>query len=262
MPEFICPHDKQKIEEYLRLDPYLNLYSIGDLDDFFWPYTLWYARQHDSVLRSIVLLYVGQELPALLALSHEIGDVEKLLRSIIHLLPCRFYTHLSPGLERVFDRTWKLDSHGVHCKMALRNPERLDCMANANAKRLTILEVGAIETLYRESYPGNWFDRRMLETGQYFGLWDEGNLVSVAGVHVYSEKYRVAALGNITTRPSHRNRGLARLVTEKLCQSLLEGVDHIGLNVKADNAAAISCYEDLGFETVAFYEEFLVEKNQ
>lgn len=38
----------------------------------------------------------------------------------------------------------------------------------------------------------------MLEAGCYYGLGREGRPVSVAGVHVYSPRYRVAVLGNIT----------------------------------------------------------------
>jgi predicted GNAT family acetyltransferase len=112
--------------------------------------------------------------------------------------------------------------------------------------------------LYDESYPGNWFDPHLLQTRQYFGLRVKGGLVSVAGVHVYSETYRVAAIGNVVTHPAHRNKGYARLVTARLCQSLLETVDHIGLNVRADNEAAIACYRKLGFKTVAPYGEFTV----
>ena len=87
--------------------------------------------------------------------------------------------------------------------------------------------------LYKESYPENWFDQRMLETNQYFGVWKDDKLVSIAGIHVYSEVYRVAALGNITTHPFYRNNGYGTLVTARLCQSLSEKVDHIGLNVKS-----------------------------
>ena len=35
---------------------------------------------------------------------------------------------------------------------------------------------------------------------------------------------------------------------------------HVGLNVKADNGAAISCYKKLGFEPVASYGEFMVRR--
>jgi ribosomal protein S18 acetylase RimI-like enzyme len=36
-------------------------------------------------------------------------------------------------------------------------------------------------------------------------------------------------------------------------------VDYIGLNVKADNTGAISCYERLGFEKIALYGEYTLE---
>lgn len=88
----------------------------------------------------------------------------------------------------------------------------------------------------------------------------EGNrLVSVAGVHVYSEEYKVAAVGNIVTHPDYRGNGLGKSVTARLCQSLLEKVDHVGLNVKSDNNTAISVYKGLGFEIVGDYWEYMIE---
>jgi predicted GNAT family acetyltransferase len=114
--------------------------------------------------------------------------------------------------------------------------------------------------LYAASYPGNWFVPRMLETGLYYGIRRGRALVSVAGVHVYSPHYKVAALGNIATRPDARGRGLATAVTARLCHELLlQGIEHVGLNVKADNPSAIACYEKLGFQRVADYGEYRVE---
>jgi len=84
--------------------------------------------------------------------------------------------------------------------------------------------------------------------------------VCVAGVHVYSSRYRVSALGNITTHPDHRNQGYARLATRHLCHDLLEEVDYIGLNVKADNLPAIRLYQSLGFKIVRKYGEFSLKK--
>jgi predicted GNAT family acetyltransferase len=78
-------------------------------------------------------------------------------------------------------------------------------------------------------------------------------------VHVYSAEYRVAALGNITTHPDHRGRGLATAVTAGCCKHLLESVELIGLNVRADNAAAIRAYEKIGFEVRAVYHEWMME---
>lgn len=79
-------------------------------------------------------------------------------------------------------------------------------------------------------------------------------------MHVYSEQYRVAAVRNVVTHPAHRNKGYGRTVTAQFCRSLLEKVEHIGLNVQADSGAAMACYRKLGFETVAPYGEFTVER--
>jgi predicted GNAT family acetyltransferase len=83
-------------------------------------------------------------------------------------------------------------------------------------------------------------------------------LVSVAGVHVYSPRYKVGVVGNVTTHPAYRGKGLGTAVCARLCRELLKTVEHIGLNVKADNASAIASYKRLGFEVVGEYEEGLL----
>ena len=87
-------------------------------------------------------------------------------------------------------------------------------------------------------------------------------LVAVAGVHVFSRRYRVAALGNIATHPSVRRQGLALAATEAACQALHPHVDALGLNCKADNLAAIGCYERLGFERRWPYSEGIATRTK
>jgi predicted GNAT family acetyltransferase len=78
----------------------------------------------------------------------------------------------------------------------------------------------------------------------------------VAGVHVYSPAWGVAALGNVATLPGSRGRGLARGACAALTRLLLDdGIDTIALNVRSDNGAAIRAYEQIGFEPVAEYVE-------
>lgn len=258
----VCLRDKKVIESFLRNDPYLHIYGIGDLDDFFWPYTTWYGSTSSEELDAVVLLYERQPPPVILALSKHIPVMRGFLESILHLLPERFYAHLSPGVEDALKSACTLDPHGMHYKMALRDSmpvHRADC---SRVIPLTMSDLGDILKLYGASYPGNWFDPEMLETDRYFGIREGEDLVSVAGVHVYSEKYRVAALGNIATHPDHRKKGFGAQVTAALCRSLLDNVDHIGLNVRFDNRAAISCYGKLGFQVIASYNEFMVETNR
>ncbi len=256
----ICLHDKATIERVLRENVYLHIYGIGDLDEFFWPYTTWYAARSNTEISAIALLYVGQSLPTLLALTEHTASMHSLLESILHLLPQRFYAHLSPGVESTFRNTHHLDHNGEHLKMALLNQSAVDTCDCHDTCALGRDDVNEITEFYQQCYPGNWFDPRMLETEQYFGIRKEGCLVSVAGVHVYSSEYKVAALGNIATAPSYRNKGYARQATAKTCQSLLKDVSHIGLNVKADNHTAISCYKRLGFEIIAHYGEYMVQR--
>ena len=133
-------------------------------------------------------------------------------------------------------------------------------MGRARGRRPVPADADDLRALYEASYPGNWFVPRMLETGCYYGVRRGSALVSVAGVHVYSRRYKVAALGNVTTRPDVRGQGLAAAATARVCQEMLRaGIEHIGLNVKADNRSAIACYEKLGFERAADYGEYTLE---
>lgn len=256
----ICLHDKKAIEGFLRKNTGLHIYSLGDLDDFLWPYTTWYALTSNNTLQAIALHYTGLSLSTLLALSEQPKVMSDLLESIVPILPCKFYAHLSPDLERVFQEGYELEPHGEHYKMALKDSSAVKSVDCSPVIRLSESDLNDITRLFKESYPGNWFDSRMLETNQYFGIRQDGKLVSIAGVHVYSKTYRVAALGNITTHPAWRNKGYGRMVTARLCQSLSKDIDCIGLNVKTDNHSAISCYKRLGFEIIASFGEFLVRR--
>ena len=76
------------------------------------------------------------------------------------------------------------------------------------------------------------------------------------GVHVWSPRLRVAAVGNVVTHPDYRGQGLAARVVGTLCRRLLGDVDHIGLNVRELNEPAIRCYRRLGFQSKTTFLEF------
>jgi len=259
--DIVCVHSKDEIEAFARRNPFLHLYEIGDLDDFFWPHTTWYALQADGRIRQLVLLYTDLSMPIVLANAAEpVGSMHDLLVALLPWLPKRFYGHLSPEVVAAFTDVYRVQAHGIHLKMGLQNTSRLAKFEPSAAVKLASMDVEDVQTLFRASYPVNWFVPRMLETGFYYGLRDGSKLVSVAGVHVYSERYRVAALGNITTHPDFRGRGLGTKLVAQLCLELTRaGVERIGLNVKADNAAAIACYEKVGFEQVARYGEYTLQ---
>ena len=96
----VCLHDKSRIETFLRGNIYLNIYSIGDLDDFFWPYTTWYALIDTVGIQAIILVYTGGSLPCLHAMAEadKIPQAKELLHCVIPVLPKHFHAHLSLGL--------------------------------------------------------------------------------------------------------------------------------------------------------------------
>jgi len=256
----VCLHSKQDIAEFFQRNPFLHLYAIGDLDDFFWPYTIWYALKNQQEITQIALLYTGTPLPTLLGLSEQpLDGMRALLEDIKHLLPRGFYAHLSGDLVAALAQDYNARSLGVHYKMALLDEAPLQRVDSSRVIPLSMADQAELEAFYRASYPDNSFDPRMLATGRYYAIRQGNSLASVAGIHVYSPHYRVATLGNVTTHPQHRGKGLATAVCAKLCQALLTSVDHVGLNVKADNLSAIACYERLGFERSATYEEYVCE---
>jgi ribosomal protein S18 acetylase RimI-like enzyme len=126
-------------------------------------------------------------------------------------------------------------------------------------RRLNLRDLKKINELYLSAYPHNWFDSRMIKTGKYFGYFESGLLVGIAGIHVYSPEYRIAALGNIATHPDFRGRRIAYKVTSALCNDLKKSSDIIGLNVKSDNKAAIKCYQNIGFEIRSSFDEYLIK---
>ena len=249
--------NREKIARFLRLNPALYLYALGDLDDFFWPNTQWYALEVEDELTALTFLYTGGKSVTLLGFCEEKEPMKELLSSLLPLLPSNFHAQLSPGLEDILEYPYRREEFGGFSRMILRHPERVLSHHCPEACSLSESDLEDIETLYNESYPENWFDPYMLKTGKYFGVRKNGRLVSIAGIHVFSEQYEVAALGNITTHPEWRGEGLGMQATAKVCQSLIGSVKTIGLNVKTNNFSAIRCYQKLGFEKVFDFKEFV-----
>lgn len=261
MTDIVCLHSKDDVERFCRRDPSRHLYALGDLDDFFWPHTTWYALRECDQVKQLVLIYSGCSMPVVLAIAEQPTSLMRdLLCALFPLLPKRFYAHFTENTVDVLASDYHVQSHGLFHKMALADRRRTAAVDGAEAVVLSATDIAELQALYAVSYPSHWFVPRMLETGCYYGIRRYGTLLSVAGVHVYSPAYKVAALGNITTRPETRGQGLATVVTARLCQELLRaGIDHIGLNVKADNRSAVACYERIGFERVADYGEYSLE---
>jgi GNAT superfamily N-acetyltransferase len=253
-----CLHDRDELEAFFCGDPILHLYSLGDLDPAFWPHTAWFGIRRAGLLEEVVLLYLGLSLPTVQVFaSGGPAQAARLFGELLPALPARFHAHLGPPeLERTLREQRSFAPYGLSLRMRLEDPTRVELPEPPGMVVLDSGDEPAIRALLAEAYPGNFFEPRMLDSGLYLGLRREGRLVAMAGLHVRSERYRAAALGNVATHPALRGQGLARSLTAALCRRLLDrGIGRVGLNVREANTAGRALYEGLGFVTHLRYQE-------
>lgn len=250
--------DRELIATLLRRDAAARAYEIGDLDEVEWPHTRWFGWDADGRLEEVVLLYTRPAVPVLLAIAPRGPSTSlRLLDELVDALPSPLYVHVSPPLLDALRTRYDVEHAADHLKLALTSTERVETeAARVDAEVLGPATVDDVVAFYAEAYPGTWFEPHQLETGRYVGIRRGGRLVCVAGVHVHSPAWGVAALGNVATIPSERGQGLARGACAALCLLLLEdGIETIALNVRADNVPAQRAYERIGFTRVAEYVE-------
>jgi GNAT superfamily N-acetyltransferase len=118
-------------------------------------------------------------------------------------------------------------------------------------RRLTGADVLAVKALFAHGGPftPDAFAAHQVELGVFYGIEDEhGALAAVGGTHIVDYTARLAAIGNMYTRPDCRGRGFARAVLAAIVANLqADGVATIVLNVDHRNTGARRIYERFGF---------------
>ena len=118
------------------------------------------------------------------------------------------------------------------------------------AQRLNATDVPALLKLYADGEAigesPDFFLPSMVTAGVFFGVYDGPTLVAAAGTHLFAPEEDAVAIGNIYTMRDRRGHGLGRIVTTAVLDAV-KGVKTVGLNVRADNHAALHLYESIGF---------------
>lgn len=252
--------ETQALHRFLARDRISAAYQLGDLDPRFSDFCRWWSSTDASgEVDAALLLYTGLRSPAVLTLGSS-PAIERLLAEAAPELPTRFYAHVLRDHLDALAGGYVARHLRPMIRMGLARAAFTPVDADlAEVQKVTHQDTADLVALYR-FYPDNFFEPYQLEAGYYYGLRQDGQLVSVAGTHVVSRKYDIACIGNIVTHPDHRSRGYSRRCTTRLLHDLFSSVSLVALNVDRDNEAACSIYRRLGFVDHLEYLEGFVEQ--
>jgi ribosomal protein S18 acetylase RimI-like enzyme len=242
--------DRSEIQAYLESDRLYAAYAIGDLEAGMFEQSRWAGAEKAGRLEAMILLFRGLRPPALFLMGNT-GGLGAILENV--QFPERVYlTCRSEHLPLTRDH-YNWDKTVQMWRMVLP-PQRFQPI-QGQCVRLSPAHQELLAELYTLG-GGDAFDLTQVQHGVFYGILAGSQLVSVAGTHLVSPTYGVAAVGNIFTHPEYRGRGYGTATTSAVVAELLTGgIRDIVLNVSQNNAAAIRIYERLGFERYCAYLE-------
>ena len=236
--------DKNQIRTILWRDPAWCVYALGDLSPRMFPKCQWFTPDLTLVLH---------DYGTSILFAHGSGGIREALEHVtwpVHL-------QVQPdALDEVARHASVTDvKHMIRMAWTGGSTRVSDRVTRLGAK-----DVAAIERLYADGEstgesPG-FFHASMVTDGVFFGVYKGEDLIAAAGTHLVSREEGAAAIGNVYVRRDRRGGGLGRAVTAAVLHELA-GIETIGLNVRADNDAAIRVYESLGFERYCDFREAL-----
>jgi len=247
----------ESVREFFVADRLLAAYALADLDASDVERARWWtASRSDSIVAAALVVEALPFRPCFAmgetdALSTIFREALREPRLVVSTPPAgRIAVEAAYRFERV-DRMDRM----------VTDLESFQPRVTHTVTRLTGDELEDVIDLYGHA-SRQYFTADRLEREIYFGIYSGSNLVSAAGTHVRSHRSGVAAVGNVLTRLSYRDRGMATSVTSAVTTAALEQHADVVLNVRQDNAPAISVYTRLGYRRHAqFIEGPAVRRN-
>ncbi len=239
-----------KISKFLLKDPYLHLYEFAHINTGLSKSTKWFSAEENGNIRALALIYQNKDFNLL----HFCEDRDKeagafLAKKIIDFIPDTIYGHVSDYIADIISEKFAIKSRVHMIKMKLTG----DLLIDKNIKypdytyKANIKDFETLNEFLKSVNHQAFFNQAMLDTGKYYIIRKNNELISMAGVHFFNREFKVAAVGNVVTAEKYRGKGFAGSVTASLCRDLWGEAEIIGLHVKEDNLPAIKAYEKMGF---------------
>jgi len=240
---------KPEILTFLNHDRYYAAYAIGDLEPFFYQKCNWQGAIQENKIRSLTLLFQGLDPPALFLIGNLDG-----LRAILNQNPNPDWVYFTclPKQLPLTQNFYHWEGLIPMWRMVLDRQNL--CQPVVDCVRLSVEHTEQVSRLISGGDISG-FNPFQVEQGIFYGIFSQGELIAMAGTHIVSQAYDIAAIGNVFTHQNFRGLGYASKVTSAVVSELLEiGINDIVLNVQKDNLPAIKIYERLGFKK---YCEFI-----
>jgi RimJ/RimL family protein N-acetyltransferase len=242
--------DRDAIRVLLQRDPRWCVYALGDLTPRMFAKCQWFAPDLTLVLR---------DYGTSILFAHGTGSIREALEHV------SWPVHLQVQQDALDEVARYAAVTGIkHMqRMCWEHRDRLGPLDAAPQRRLTADDVAALRRLYADGETAgeapDFFYDSMVTDGVFVGVFEDRELVAVAGTHLVSRDEGVAAIGNVYTRRDRRSRGYSRLAMSAVLNEIRD-LRTIGLNVRAGNAAAIRVYASLGFVTHCDFREALATR--
>jgi ribosomal protein S18 acetylase RimI-like enzyme len=140
-------------------------------------------------------------------------------------------------------RGWRL-THEITGLQFLFTGNHVSTSPSLQLVPLQVKHVDEMIALARLTKPGP-FDKHTIEFGNYYGIFDQGRLVAMAGqrLHVYN----YTEVSAVCTHPDHLGKGYAAALIQQQLSIISNDGQVPFLHVRDDNDRAIALYERLGF---------------
>jgi len=242
--------DPEAIRLLLEQQTAYAAYALAHLEPRLFPRSYWWRAVALTSAGSVPTPAGGEALvmhartglgPSLVALG-----APRALEAILRLHPGPFYTFATFQVDHapVARRHFSLSRRGISLRMSVSR-ETFRPVDGA-ARRLHGRDLADVDDLQRSEGFG-FHSAAVLDDGVYYGAYEAGRLVAMAGTHVVAPKVGVAIVGNVVTHRRFRRRGYGTAATGAVTAALLETCALVLLTVEEKNEAALRVYQRLGY---------------
>lgn len=233
--------DIADIRRLLEGDRPYTAYALGQLEPRYFRLAEWWTARGPQG-QALVAHSRGGLGEALFALGPP-EAVDAILR--LHPGPLRTFATAQVAHAAVLRRHFFLSRLQPMLRMLCRREQFRP--PGAGARRLHGSDIRALNALYNSEGSPTWYTSYHIQEGIYYGVFEDGQLVAVAGTHVVSPQQGIGVVGNVFTHPRFRNRGYATLATGAATAEVLRLCGEAVLTVDPANAPAVAAYRRLGY---------------